>query len=120
MINTSRIVPIQNLDVLSLYGTMLKADGVSGIAKLAATNPGEFTQATNSATVLCAEPVKTFNFASTATAGVVYFVAAYDYKGFTLNGVATETAGADVDADASTLYTATLSGGTVTIAKIGL
>lgn len=120
MINANRIVPVQNVDLLTLYGIMLKADGVSGIAKLSATNPGEFTQATNSATVLCDEPVKSFNFAATATAGTVYFVAAYDYKGFSLAGTATETEGADVENDASTLYTATLSGGTVTIAKIGL
>lgn len=120
MINTERIVPITNTDLLSMYGTMLKVHGVSGITQLAPTNPGEFTQATNSLTVLCNEPVKTFNFAATATAGTVYFIAAYDFKGFSIAGTAVETLGADITNDASTLYTATLSSGDITIAKIGL
>lgn len=120
MINTERIVPVTNTDLLSMYGTMLKVHGVSGITQLAPTNPGEFNQATNNLTVLCNEPVKTFNFAATATAGTVYFIAAYDFKGFSIAGTATETIGATVAKDANTLYTATLSGGTITIAKIGL
>lgn len=120
MINANRIVPIQNLDTLSLYGTILKLHGVSGIAKLSAVSAGEFSQTTNSATVLCDEPVKTFDFGSAATAGTVYFVAAYDYEGFTLAGAKITTAGETVEPDASTLYTATLSSGTITIAKIGL
>lgn len=120
MINTERITPVTNTDLLSLYGTILKVHGVSGITQLAATNPGEFTQATNNLTVLCNEPVKSFNFAATATAGTVYFIAAYDFKGFSIAGTAVETLGADVAKDANTLYTATLSSGTITIAKIGL
>lgn len=120
MINTERITAVTNTDLLSLYGTILKIHGVSGITQLAATNPGEFTQATNNLTVLCNEPVKTFDFAATATAGTVYFIAAYDFKGFSVAGTAVETIGATVTNDASTLYTATLSGGDVTIAKIGL
>ena len=120
MINANRIVPIQNLDTLSLYGTMLKLHGVSGITKLSAVNPGEFSQTTNSATVLCDEPVKTFDFGSAATAGTVYFVAAYDYEGFTLAGTKTATAGETEEPDASTLYSASLACGTITIAKIGL
>ena len=52
------------------------------------------------------------------TAGVVYFVPSYDYEGFKVNGTAVVTTGADVDADGRTLYTATLSGGGVAIAKV--
>lgn len=124
MINNDRIVPITAIDLISNYGLILAAAAAaaSGTAptKIDATDTaGDFTQATNSATVIASEPVKAFNFASTATAGTVYFVPAYDYTGFQLNGTATTTAGATVAADGRTLYKATLSSGTVTIAKVG-
>lgn len=119
MINNDRVVSVTKTDLITLYALILKVGSVS-VTKLAATAPGEFTQATNSATVICNEPVKTFDFAATATAGTVYFVPALDYEGFSLAGVATETAGAEVEADGSTLYSATLSSSTVTIAKVGL
>ena len=51
---------------------------------------------------------------------VVYFVPAFDFDGFYVSGTKKVLAGDDVDADGATLYTATLSDGTVTIAKIGL
>lgn len=124
MINNDRIVPITVIDLISMYGLVLAAAAAaaSGTAptKLdAVTTDGQFEQGTNSATVLCSEPVKSFDFAATATAGTVYFVPAFDYSGFTLAGVATATAGATVEADGRTLYTATLSSGTITIAKVG-
>ena len=120
MINNDRIVPVVRTDLITLYSVILKAANVS-VTKLNATDTaGNFTQATNSATVLCSEPVKSFNFASTATAGTAYFVPAVDFKGFKTSGTAATTAGADVVADGSTLYSATLATGTVTFAKIGL
>lgn len=124
MINTDRIVPITAVDLISMYGLILAASaaaasGTAPTALDATDTAGDFTQATNSATVIASEPVKTFNFASTATAGTVYFVPAYDYTGFQLNGTATTTEGATVAADGRTLYKATLSSGTVTIAKVG-
>lgn len=125
MINNDRIIPITVTDLLTNYATTLKivANATSGTVPtiLAATDAeGNFTQATNSATVLCSEPVKSFDFAATATAGTAYFVPAIDYKGFTTAGTAATTAGATVVADGSTLYSATLATGTVTFAKIGL
>lgn len=119
MINTNRIVPVTATDLITLYGLILKVGNVSVTALDATDTAGDFSQATNSATVLCSEPVKSFDFASTATAGTVYFVPAYDYAGFTLAGVSTTTAGATVAADGRTLYSATLATGTVTIAKVG-
>lgn len=119
MINTDRIVNVQEIDLISLYGTILLAANISATKLAAAGIVGDFTQATNSATVLCDQPVKSFDFAATATAGTAYFVPATNYGGFKLAGVATETAGADVDADGHTLYKAVLSSGTVTITKIG-
>lgn len=119
MINANRIVPIQNTDLLSSYATMLKIAQVV-VSKISATNPGEFTQATSGTSVFCDEPVKKFNFGAGVSSALVYFVAAYDYEGFTVNGSPATTAGVSVEKDSSTLYTATLSSGTLTFAKVGL
>lgn len=124
MINTDRIVPITTVDLISMYGLILAAaaaaaSGTAPTALAATDTAGDFTQSTNSATVIASEPVKSLNFGSGVTAGTVYFVAAYDYEGFSINGTAATTAGATVQADGRTLYSATLSSGTITIAKIG-
>lgn len=120
MINNDRIVPITKIDLLSMYGLVLAMSLDSAPTKLDATDTaGDFSQTTNSATVICSEPVKSFNFGSSVTAGVVYFVPALDYAGFTVNGAAATTAGATVEADGRTLYSATLSSGTLTFAKVG-
>ena len=50
---------------------------------------------------------------------MIYFIADDDYEGFSINGVAEATAGVDVDPDGVTLYSATLSSGDITIAKVG-
>ena len=118
MINNDRIVPVTKTDLLTLYGTVLKAANVSVTALNASDAEGNFSQTTNSATVICSEPVKTLNFGSSVTAATVYFIAAYDYKGFTKDS-ATLTVTGDVDADGSTLYSATLSTNALTIAKVG-
>lgn len=117
MINTNRIVPVQKTDLLTLYGNILKIASVS-VTALASTGIGEFEQATNSATVIASEPVKTLNFGSSVTAAVVYFIPDADYQGFTKTG-ATLTVSGTVDADGATLYTATLSTNALTIAKVG-
>lgn len=120
MINNNRIVPITAVDLITMYGLILKlAASTAPTALDATTTDGQFSQTTNSATVLASEPVATFDFATGVTAGTVYFVPAFNYSGFTLAGVATTTAGATVEADGRTLYSATLADGTVTIAKVG-
>lgn len=118
MINSDRIVPVTKTDLLTLYGTILKAANVSVTALDANDVEGNFEQTTNSATVICSEPVKSLNFGSSVTAATVYFIPAYDYKGFTKTG-ATLTITGDVEADGSTLYIATLSTNALTIAKVG-
>lgn len=118
MINNDRIVPVTKTDLLTLYGTVLKAASVSVTALNASDAEGNFAQDTNSATVICSEPVKTLNFGSSVTAATVYFIAAYDFKEFTKTG-ATLTVTGTVDADGSTLYSATLSTNALTIAKVG-
>lgn len=119
MINNDRIVPVQKIDLISLYGLILKTSLDSAPTALNATDTaGDFSQTTNSAVVICSEPVANFNFGSSVTAATVYFVPAYDYKGFTKTG-ATLTVTGDVDADGVTLYSATLSTNALTIAKVG-
>ena len=120
MINNDRIVPITKIDLISMYGLVLVMSLDSAPTKLdAADTAGDFSQTTNSATVICSEPVKSFNFGSSVTAGTVYFVPALDYAGFTKTGATLTIAGATVEADGRTLYSATLSSGTLTFAKVG-
>ena len=117
MINTDRIVPVMATDLITLYGLILKV-GEINVDALEATTPGVFEQPTTAKTVLANEPVKSFDFGSSAATGTVYFVPAYDYVGFTKNGEALPVTG-DVEADGCTLYSAALASNAVTITKIG-
>ena len=119
MIKKDRIVPVMATDLLTLYGNILTIAGTT-VAALEADSVGEFTVTTAaSGDQLASEPVKKLNFDTGVSAAVVYFIPAVDYKGFEIEGVAVETAGADVDPDGATLYTATLATSAVTIAKVG-
>lgn len=119
MINSDRIVPVTKTDLLSLIGTMMKLAGTT-VAKLTSSDAeGTFALASGSGNKLCAEPLKTFKFGSGVTSAVIYFIPAYDYKGFTKTSN-TLTVSGTVDADAATLYSATLATNALTIAKVGL
>lgn len=120
MINTNRIVPVTASDLISIYGTMMKLAGTS-VTAVQAGDPGIFAMTSGSGNVLAAEPVKSFNFGSSVSSAVAYFVPAYDYDGFQINGTkVTPAAGsAAVTPDGRTLYTATLATGAVTITKVG-
>ena len=120
MVNTDRIVPIAKIDLISAYGTAMKLAGTSFGVIGAATVEGDFN-VTGSGSVgnkLANQPVKSLDFKSGVTAGVVYFVAAYDYEGFKVAGTKVVTSGATVVADGVSLYTATLSDSAVTIAAV--
>lgn len=121
MINSNRIVPVTATDLLSLYGIILLQDSNnSSLAKLDAVNPGEFEVASTAGSLLIAsEPIKDLDFKSGYSAGAVYFVPAYDYAGFKVNGTAVATTGDAVEADGRSLYKATLATGAVSIAKVG-
>lgn len=124
MINTNRIVPVSATDLISLYGLILLQDSNnSGLTALAANNAeGDFQIKSGSAALLASEPVKTCDIdatASSVSSATLFFVPAYDYAGFSIDGVAVQTAGAQVSADGRTLYKATLSTGTITLAKVG-
>lgn len=120
MINNDRIVPVQKIDLISLYGTILNLHGTS-YGKITGDAEGKFnvTGTGDVGNKLADEPLKVLDFKSGVTAGVVYFVPAYDYEGFKVAGTKVVTEGVDVVADGFTLYTATLGSGDVTIAKKG-
>lgn len=125
MINSDRIVPVSAVDLISLYGLILKMDTTnnSTLAKLDALDvEGDFKVTSGSAPLLASQPAKSIDIdatASSVSSCTVFFVPAYDYEGFTIDGSAVVTAGATVNADGRTLYKATLATGTVTIAKVG-
>lgn len=122
MINTDRIVQVTATDLLTLYALILKLTGKTITVADASTTNGQFniSEAPGSGSLMASEPVQTLNFGEDVTAATVYFVPAFDYAGFTLNGVAVETAGDTVAADGRSLYLATLADGTVTIAAQGV
>lgn len=124
MINSDRIVPVSAIDLITLYGLILKQDTTnnSTLAALNALNvEGDFKITSGSAPLLASQPVKSIDIdatASSVTAATIYFVPAYDYKGFTIDGSAITPTGT-VDADGRTLYKAVLATGAVTITKAG-
>ncbi len=120
MINNNRIVPITKVDLISMYALILmQASANASLAKVSAnTVEGDFSIATASTPLIADEPVKTVDFASSLSAATLYFVPAYDYAGFSKNGVAITPTG-DVEADGRTLYKAVLATNAVTITKVG-
>lgn len=119
MINTSRIVPVTAIDLLSLYGLIIKAGGTTLTAVNAANPTGDFSITAAANALICSEPAKKVDIAAAVTSATIYFVPTYDYEGFSLAGVDVTTLGASVEKDGRTLYTATLADGAVTIAKVG-
>lgn len=122
MINNNRIVPVQATDLITLYAVILKQDTTnnSTLAKVDATNAeGDFAITSASTPLICSEPAKSIDLGESVSSVTVYFVPAYNYKGFTLAGVATTPTGS-VNADGATLYKAVLATGAVTITKVGL
>ncbi len=126
MINTNQIIPITATDLLTLLGTVMAIGQESLAAVPTALAPlnveGDYKVTTNSAVALASAPLKSLDFdatASSVSAGTVYFIPAYDYAGFSIDGAAVVTAGATVKADGCTLYKAVLATGAVTISKVG-
>lgn len=125
MVNNDRIVPIQKIDLLSMYGTILTIANVS-FAVIAPTDViGDFSVTGSGAAgnKLANQPVTTLDFASGVTGGTVYFVPAYDFAGITVAGAAATFNSSyldndDVQPDGVTLYKAVLSSGTVTLTAV--
>lgn len=124
MINNDRIVPVTRTDLLSLYSAMLTAASIT-IAKLAATAPAEFDVKSAATALIADEPVKTLDIDATASSissATIYFMAAEDFKGFSIDGTAIEFAEGSVDIvnGSGDLYKAVLATGAVTVTKVGL
>lgn len=123
MINKDRIIPVQATDLLSLYSVVLKMNSNNAtLAKLDALDVnGNFKVTSGSAPLICSQPVETIDIDATASSvstATIYFVPAYDYVGFSIDGTTVEVTG-DIEADGASLYVATLSGGSISVAKIG-
>ena len=124
MINSDRIVPVSAVDLISLYGLILKMDTTnnSTLAKLDALDvEGDFKVTSGSAPLLASQPAKSIDIdatASSVSACTVYFVPAYDFAGFSIDGVAVTPTGT-VNADGSTLYKAVLATSAITVSKVG-
>lgn len=121
MINKDRIVPIQVIDLISMYGLILQQNNAT-LAAVAADNvEGDFNITAAATPLILNEPVQSVNIASGVSAATIYFVAGYNYAGFTLNNVAvvpTEPQEGVLN-DAKTLYKAVLASNAVTITKVG-
>lgn len=122
MINADRIVPIQKMDLLSMVGTVLGLIGTSYTVLESTDIVGDFSVTGSGAAgnLLANQPVKSLDFASGVTSGTVYFVPAFDFEGFTVNGAAA-TAGSgsvEVNPDGVTLYKAVLGSNKVTVTAI--
>lgn len=121
MINNDRIVPVQKIDLLTLYGTILRLADVDIDVLEAGTVDGAFqvTENGDAGSYLANQPVKTLDFGEEVTAGV-YFVAAYDYAGITVEGEAATIGdgSATVKPDGVSLYYASLESGEIRIAAM--
>lgn len=116
MINANRVVPVVNIDLISLYSTILIAANVS--AEKATGD--EIQVKANNKVYLANEPVKSVDFdatASSVTAGTVYFVPDFGFDKVSKDGIKVT---ATIDADGVSLYKAVLDSGTVTVSKVGL
>lgn len=109
-----RIIPIERTDLINVYYTIMSLGG-NAPTVIDADSPAVFTIAEAG---LCVEPLKKATV--TATSGSFYFVPAFDYVGFTINGNAVVTTGDSVFSDGQTLYKATISSGAIAIAKVSL
>ena len=126
MINTNRIVPITKVDLITMYGLiLLQASANSSLAKLASDDvEGDFSIKTNSAVLIADQPVKSVDIdatASSVSAATLFFVPAFDYEGFTVDGAAATIAdnNVTVNPDGHTLYKAVFGSSTVTITQVG-
>lgn len=119
MINKDRIIPVQKIDLLSLYGTVFAAMGIEVEVVESPDVEGNFVLAEavggEGKLAICNQPVKTFDFGA-VEAATVLFVAGYDYEGFKVGGTAVETD--EVKKDGVTLYKAVLATGDVTVTAV--
>ena len=120
MVNSERIVPIQKIDFLSMIGTVMKIANVSYAVLASSDVEGNFkvTGTGDVGNALANQPLKTLDFGTGVTAGVVYFVPAFDFEKITVVDVDATISDSGIELseikkDGITLYKATLSSGSV-------
>lgn len=122
MINNDRVVPIENMDLLTMIGTILSLIGTSYTVITSSDVEGTFSVTGSGAAgnKLADQPVKTLDFASGVTGGTVFFVADYAFAGITVAGAAATIADGSVtvNPDGVTVYKAVLSSGEVAISAV--
>ena len=111
MINNDRIVPIQKIDFLSMIGIHFALSGWNYTVVRSADVEGNYTVEVNEELVyLCDQPVKMINLkpGEGIADSMFYFVPAYDFSGFYVNGEAATIAdgSAEIKPDGVTLYEA--------------
>lgn len=113
MINNDRIVPVQKIDLLSLYATIIAiADEEQPLIIESEDVAGTFgaDSDNNSMSSICNQPVKTLDIMDEMTGGSIYFVAAHDFEWVKYNDeVVVEPS--NVITDAATLYKIVITGG---------
>lgn len=121
MVNTDRIVPVQKIDLLSLYATILNmtSNGEDELKILESeTVDGQF-KLSDAGFCIANQPVKKLTI---NTNGTVYFIADYDFDGFyrkdLIETVYVDTTGDEIVADGVTLYKAVISDDDVTITEM--
>lgn len=117
-----RIVSVTATDLITLYKSIFTIASVT-TTTLTTTNPGVFQVKSASTALLAGEPVKVLDIDATASSisvATIYFLAAKDYEGFTIDGVKeTPAAGSvTVDAGSGKLYKAVLATGDITITAV--
>lgn len=121
MINNDRIVPVTKTDLISLYAVILKQSSMNNSMTAISANNVDGDFSCGEGTHIADQPLKSCDF--TAANGVVYFVPAYDFKGFTKSGVVMPVTddSDEVLPDGATLYRAMITNVTdVKIQKVGL
>lgn len=121
MINTDRIVPIQKVDLISMYALILQQSAATLAPVSAVDAEGNFEITEAETPLIANEPVSTCDIDTEVTEATIYFVPAYDYAGFTVDGSAATIAENDVtvNPDGRSLYKAELASGTITITQVG-
>lgn len=116
MVNNNRIVPVQKIDLLSLYATVYNMTHETPINILESeTVDGQF-DVTEAGTYIANQPVKTMSLPAEGGA-LVFFVTDYDFDGFYVNDAKVEVS-AGIKNDATTLYVAQSANGAVTITAV--
>jgi hypothetical protein len=123
MVNNDRIVSVTKTDLLTLYKSIFTIASVTTTI-LEATTPGVFSVTSAATAILCAEPVKTLDIDATASSissATIYFLAAHDFAGFTIDKTAADPAEGSVTVNGGSgeLYKAVLATGAITITKLG-